>query len=485
MLQRLLTTILLCTMLPLAAGAGIGLPDLGSRGLRLLNGTPEDAIGRSIVNELRRSNLIIDDPEITEYIQNLGSRLVAGSGNTQVQFDFFVVRDDTVNAFALPGGYIGVHSGLIARTGTESELASVLAHEVAHVTQRHIERRYQAGSGMNAKSLAILLGAIALAAAGADGDEVMGGLMLGQGMAIQEQINFTRSQEYEADRVGIEFLADAGFDPRGMVDFFGTMQRMQRIQNSRMPEFMSTHPLSLSRVTEAVQRAQKIKPVGPVTESRNYPLIKARLGVLSGADPLKFSVGDEDDAAFRYARGIALIENGSAESAVGIFHALLQEDDTIIAYHVGLGRALAASGHFVEAEHVLRQSLQLFPDNVPVGLALASALQRADKPQEGLKVLRDLFNRRDPEPEYIRTMAQVAAAAGETAESHYYMSEYYLRTGDLYSGRVQLQLAVDVAAAGSNERLQYQARLEEISKVLSEVRANEPRRGPQSPSRSR
>src|SRR5690606_16971174 len=133
----------------------------------------------------------------------------------------------------------------------ESELASVLAHEVAHVTQRHVARRFEASSGMNLKSIAVLLGAIALAASGADADDVTGAMMLGQGLAIQEQINFTRSQEYEADRVGVEILARSGFDPRGMVDFFGTMQRMQRLQNSRMPEFLSTHPLSLSRITEA------------------------------------------------------------------------------------------------------------------------------------------------------------------------------------------------------------------------------------------
>src|SRR5690606_5073632 len=256
-------------------------PELGGGTLRLLAGTSEASIGRQITAELRRNGLLIEDPELNEYIQHVGSRLVAASDHQDTRFTFFIVRDDTVNAFALPGGYIGIHSGLLLKTRTESELASVLAHEVAHVTQRHVARRFEANSSLGLKGLAVLLGAIALAAAGAGGDDVTGAMMLGQGMLAQEQINFTREQEYEADYIGVEMLARAGFDPRGMVRFFETIQLAQRIQNSRMPEFLSTHPLSMSRVIGSSQRVQKMTP-GEAEESRNYPLMKARLGVLAG-----------------------------------------------------------------------------------------------------------------------------------------------------------------------------------------------------------
>ncbi|HEX7046548.1 MAG TPA: M48 family metalloprotease [Gammaproteobacteria bacterium] len=458
-----------------AQGGRFALPDLGSGGISIIAGTREEAIGRSIVNELRRADLILDDPEITEYIQNVGSRLVAGADNGKTDFSFFVIKDDSINAFALPGGYIGVHSGLILRTNSESELASVLAHEVAHVTQRHIARRFDASSSMGLKSLAILLGAIALAASGADGDDVSGAMMLGQGLAIQEQINFTRTQEYEADHVGMSILARSGFDPEGMVNFFETMQRMQRIRNSRMPEFLSTHPLSVSRVTDAAQRIQAMDNIGTVRESRAYPLMKARLAVLSGDAPL-LSAGAGDaprakTAPARYARALALLEDGEAETAAAILRELRGEDDSITHYHIGLGRALMAAGRIDGAIKVMEHAGQLFPVNVPVGLAHAEALRRAGRAEDALNLLRDLFNRRAPEPENIRVMAQTAADAGAMAESHYYMGEYYLRLGDLHSGRIQLQLAVDNADPASNDYLQYNARLQEVSDILLEQRS--------------
>lgn len=480
MLKRLLTSLLVivCLVPVTSGGTGLALPDLGSGSIRMLAGNQEEHIGRSIVNELRRSNLLLEDPEINEYIQNLGSRLVAAVSNGQVSFEFFVIRDDSINAFALPGGYIGIHSGLITRTRSESELASVLAHEVAHVTQRHIARRFEAGSGMSMKSFAILLGAIALAAAGTDGDNIAGGMMLGQGLALQEQINFTRAQEYEADRVGVEILAGADFNPAGMVDFFSTMQRIQRLQNSRMPEFMSTHPLSLSRISEAAQRVRQMQSDREVRESRSYPLMKARLGALTANGPRMFTGdgGDEEETARRYARALEAMQRGQSADAVPLLRALLAEDDSVTHFHISLGNALLQSGQAEDALAVLDKATRLFPTNVPVGLAHAEALRRDGQADAAMTALRRLFNRNDPKPEYLRIMAQAAADAGLSAESHYYMSEFYLRTGDLESGRIQLQLALDAAPPSSSEHLQYEARLEEVSEVLIEIRANEPRR---------
>ncbi len=259
MLTRLRPILLLLMWLPLSAQAtpGLSLPDLGGSTLGGLGSSHEIAIGRSIVNELRKQGVIVEDPELNEYIQELGDRLAVGGNEGNHRYTFFLVKDDSINAFALPGGFIGVHTGLVARTRTESELASVLAHEIAHVRQNHIARRFEANSGANLKTLGILLGAIAIAAAGGGSDDVAGAMMLGQGMAIQEQINFTRAQETEADRVGLGILARADFNPRGMVSFFQTMQQYERLQNSRLPEFLMTHPLSTTRVVEAAQRVDE------------------------------------------------------------------------------------------------------------------------------------------------------------------------------------------------------------------------------------
>lgn len=477
-----LVLLLAAVPVPAAAGSGTGivLPDLGSGEISLIAGTREAYIGRAILNELRRAGLVLEDPELTEYVQNLGSRLAAAGGDMQQDFKFFLVKDDSVNAFALPGGYIGVHSGLFLRTRTESELASVLAHEVAHITQRHVSRRFEAASGMNFKSLAVLLGAIALAASGADVDDVSGAMMLGQGLAIQEQINFTRSQEYEADRVGVRILARGGFDPEGMVGFFETMQRMQRLRNSEMPEFLSTHPLSSSRVLEAAQRIRAMGEIEGIRESRAYPLMKARLRVLARngpilMEPAEKGATDADTAPARYARALALLEDGEAKTAAAIFRELRTEDDSVTHYHIGLGSALMQAGKTGDALAVLEAAEKLFPGNVPVGLAHAEALRTAGHADRALVLLRNLFNRQPAEPEYIRSLAHTASDAGATAESHYYMGEYYLRLGDLDSARVQLNLAVETADPHSNDHLQYAARLQEVSRVLLERRKDKPR----------
>lgn len=470
MLRRCLIFLLLLSQLlpPAAANPVISLPELGGGTLRLLAGTSEASIGRQITAELRRNGLLIEDPELNEYIQHVGSRLVAASDHQDTRFTFFIVRDDTVNAFALPGGYIGIHSGLLLKTRTESELASVLAHEVAHVTQRHVARRFEANSSLGLKGLAVLLGAIALAAAGAGGDDVTGAMMLGQGMLAQEQINFTREQEYEADYIGVEMLARAGFDPRGMVSFFETMQRAQRIQNSRMPEFLSTHPLSMSRVIESSQRVQKMTP-GEAEESRNYPLMKARLGVLAG----NVVAGVSDNPLGKpYADALQAMRTGKPQQAVKMFEELLASDDSITHYHIGLGMALLQAREAVRAQQVMERAHGLFPHNVPVVLAHAQVLRQTDRANEALVMLRDLFNRHEPVPDEIRVLAQVAAEAGETAESHFYMSEYYIRFGNLGAARDHLTLAVNGSRASSKERLQYEARLKEVTDALLEMRRN-------------
>lgn len=480
MLNRFFQALLVALLsIPVALGSsGLALPDLGGGGIRLIAGHQESEIGRSIVNELRRNNLILDDAELNEYLEHLGARLVAGVDTDDGPFTFFIVKDDSVNAFALPGGYIGVHSGLFLRTDTESELASVLAHEIAHVTQRHIARRYEAAAGMNLKGIAVLLGAIALAASGgADGDDVAGAMMLGQGLLLQEQIDFTRVQEYEADRVGLRILTTADFNPHGMVDFFETMQRIQRLQNSRMPEFLSTHPLSLSRVAEAAQRLQGTEGGSEYMESRAYPYMKARLGVLAGVEPLRIEgLGHSDDERpARYARALDLLRDGEADTAVDILEQLRAEDDSVTHFHLALGRALMEAGRLADSIRVFEHAATLFPGSIPVGLAYAEALRRNDQPDKALMRLRDLFNRRTPQPEHLRSMAQLAMEAGSRSESHYYMSEYYLRTGDLGSARTQLQLAHEQSDPASPDRLKYKARLDEVTSALLEVRAQETR----------
>jgi len=252
-------------VLLLAAGpapaqtTGSELPDIGTPASQALSLADEYKIGLMIVRQLRESGQIVEDPEINEYLQALGLRLASQAHEGAHRFTFFAVRDSAINAFALPGGFIGVNAGLVTATKDESELAGVLAHEIAHVTQRHIARSIQNASKANLASAAAMLAAILIGATtGVPADAVVGSVTAAQGLAAQSQINYTRSNEAEADRVGIGILAAAGFDPVGMPEFFGTMQQRSGGAGRNIPELLRSHPVTSERIAETRDRASRM-----------------------------------------------------------------------------------------------------------------------------------------------------------------------------------------------------------------------------------
>jgi predicted Zn-dependent protease len=248
---------------------------MGSPADAILSKTDEAQIGRAIMHSIRASGHLVEDPLITEYVNEIGHRVAAFANDGEYKFTFFVVNDPSINAFALPGGFIGVHTGLIEATRSEDELAGVLAHEIAHVTQRHIARAIHANSRQSLMSTAIMLGAILAGAAGAGSDVVQGGIAVAQGSQAQAQINFTRSNEHEADRIGIEALADAGFDPQGMASFFEVISRQTGSGEFKLPEFLRTHPVSSARIAESRSRARDY-PTVRSNDSKNYGVARAR-----------------------------------------------------------------------------------------------------------------------------------------------------------------------------------------------------------------
>ncbi|HSD74321.1 MAG TPA: M48 family metalloprotease, partial [Steroidobacteraceae bacterium] len=273
-MSRLIITLCAC-LLACVAGAGNvveDLPDIGTPANTTLTPDDEYQIGAMIVRGLRDAGQILEDPELTEYVQTLGSRLVSHAQGGQQRFQFFLVKDSSINAFALPGGFIGVNAGLVLATANESELAGVLAHEIAHVTQRHIARSIQAQSRASLVSTAAMLAAILIGATtGAGAEVIQGATAVAQGAAAQQRLNFTRANEYEADRVGIGTLAAAGFNPNAMPAFFETMGRRAGLAGSRVPEMLQSHPVTSSRIAESRSRAAQYH-LPPATDSRSYRL---------------------------------------------------------------------------------------------------------------------------------------------------------------------------------------------------------------------
>jgi len=474
--------------LTLAAGipaAEINLPDIGSPADAALSKSEEARIGRAIMQQIRASGELVEDPQITEYINEVGHRLAAQANvDGNHEFSFFVIDNAAINAFALPGGFIGVHTGLLEATRNEDELAGVLAHEVAHVTQRHIARRIHSGQRQSILSTAIMLGAIlAGAVGGASGDALQGAVAISQGTAAQQQINFTRTNEYEADRVGISSLAAAGFDPQGMGSFFEVLSRGTITPTElRVPEFLRTHPVSSARIAEARGRARSYAPVH-TTDSITYGIARTRIIVADQKTPeAAVSYFEREPYEFqsdveRYGRAIAYLRADRPVEANKIFEELANKDPEVIAYHIGLGDSLLAMDLLPESMKAFEIALELFPRNSSLVIHYANALLRVDNPKLAHEILLDLFNNVTPTPEQIRLISRAATAAGEDAEARYYMAEYRFMIGDLIGGIQFLRQALRLPELDEIQRIRFEARIDFVRDFMSEEQLQQLQRG--------
>ncbi len=461
--------------LTVSAGvAEVNLPDIDSPADATLSRNTEAKIGRSIMAQIRGSGVLVEDPQITEYINDIGHRISAHANDGDHKFTFFVIDDPNINAFALPGGYIGVHTGLLEATRSEDELAGVLAHEVAHVTQRHIARAVHANSRQSILSTAIMLGAIiAGVASGASGDVMQGAIAVAQGTAAQAQINFTRNNEYEADRIGISALAEAGFDPQGMGSFFEVISRTGGSPEYRVPEFLRTHPVSSARIAEARGRARDYAPVH-TSDTVNYGVARSRLIVQrmdTSEDAVRYferESYENQSNAERYGRAVAYLRAGRNHEANRIFEELVDNDQEVIAYHIGLARSELTLERRQEALASFERAKELFPRNVPLIVAYADALLQLGQAKLAHEILLDLLNNVPPTPEQVRLIARAANEAGDTAEAHYYMSEYRIMIGDLIGGVNFLRQALRVPDLQEIQRIRFEARIDFLQEFMTE-----------------
>lgn len=469
---------------PAGHAQGFELPSIGSPADALLPKNEEARIGRSMMRMFHQQGRIVQDPELTEYINDIGHTLVGNSNTSDYSFEFFVVNDPSINAFALPGGFIGVHTGLIQLTRNEDELASVLAHEIAHVTQRHIARTIHDNSRASILTMAAMLGAIAIgAASGAGGEVLEGALATSQAVTIQNQINFTRGYEYEADRVGISTLAAAGFNVDSMADFFARMGR--RTNNSLIPsaqfEYLRTHPVSSSRTAEAKARADRYPDVSR-ENSIGYKLMKARTLALYAETPERAlayftSTDDEtDDRDVLYGRALALMRDNKPAEAERLFEQLIEGQHKVIAYHIGLALAQTANDETAKALTTFERAQRLFPRNVPLTIRHAEVLLETNQPRLAHELLLDLLNNVPPTPEQVRLIARAAIDAEQVAEAHYYMAEYNIMIGNLVQAVVLLRRGAALGETTPIQRARFLARADFVSEYLSEEQKLEVRR---------
>ena len=457
------------------------LPELGSPANAAISIDDEYHAGLSFVNEIRKTGIILTDPEVSQYAQEIGHSLSSQAEEGQHQFYYFVIRDPEINAEAIPGGFVIINSGLITVTRNENELAGVLAHETAHVTQRHLVRQLVDQGHEGLLATAAMLAAVLLGATAGRGspDAIEGAILAGQSAMIQHQINYTRSSESEADRIGITTMATAGYDPLGMASFFDYMGRSGP-EPSRVNaiQFLIDHPIFSDRVAEAQDRANQIGRIHH-EDSLGYLLIRERLRTVAG-DPQKarqyyvnlLKNGGGKTIEERYGKDVAEIETKNPTAAISDLQELVREYPKVTQFYGALGQAYQANGQFKESTAILERAMILFPRNVPITIRLAESLMHSGDNKRAHMVLLDLFNNVEPTPDQTRLIAKAASTAGDYADSYSYMAEFYLMTGNLIMAANQLQLALTLPGLDAVQRARYSARLEEVRAAMPKKNKN-------------
>ncbi len=412
------------------------LPDIGDSSGSAISPELERRLGKAFMRSVRKFATIISDPEVESYIESIGYKLAANSDNNSLAFTFFVVDASDINAFAAPGGVIGVNSGTILNTRNESELAGVLAHEISHVTQRHMARQFEQAGQFNLPRTAALLGAILIGIA--NPEAAAAALTVVTGAAVQAQINFTRANEEEADSVGMQLLARSGYDPQGMPGFFERLHQKSEYYTGNAPEFLRTHPLTTSRIAESKARATRYEPVN-YTNTTSYELIRAKIEVNSyknAEDAVKEFKSRlaitpiENRAPVRYGYVLALTNIGAYNLAREQLKALLSSDKDSIAYMLAAANIESEKRDYDAALNIFQEAYQLYPNYRPLVLAYAKALLDARQPSQARELLTHYRRRHDPGPTYYDLLSQAEAQSGSMANSGIAKAEYHHLTGD-------------------------------------------------------
>ncbi len=412
------------------------LPDLGSAGDSVLSPQMERRLGESIVRDIRfREPAYIDDPEIAEYLGNLGAQLTQVTAGARHDFEFFALRDPAINAFALPGGFVGVHTGLINSADTESELASVLAHEISHVTQRHIARMIGQQQQMQIPVMAAIAAAILFGRSRPD--LATGAAAAAQAGAVQAQLSYSRDFEREADRVGLQALDAAGFDARAMAVFFEKMQRSARVSDDgSVPGYLRTHPVTTERIADAQNKAASM-PYRQHLDSQEFQLVRAKLRADAGeardaVEHFESSIRERryaSAAAAHYGLASALLRARRAREADAEVERLRAAGGSGPMIETLAARVKQALGEPAAAAALLAEARARYPYSNPVLYAYAAALQDTGHNEEALALLAEPLRLHPRDHRLYALQAKTAQA------------EFYALQGSLPAAIEQLQLA--------------------------------------------
>lgn len=468
---KLLASSIVLAMLTALPASGTNqkndLPEIGVVASGAISLDKEIQIGDVLMRQLRGQAPIINDPLLQEYIQDLGNRLVAQADNVKFPFEFFLINSPSINAFAFFGGHVGIHTGLIFSAKNESELASVLAHEVSHVTQRHIARSMEARQKSSPLQIASALGGLLIAMANPEAG--IAAMSAGSAASAQASINYTRQNEKEADSIGIRILAESGFDPNAAGTFFGTLVEKDRLK-SKLTPFLQTHPMPESRVADARTRAAGYR-VGNVPESLSFHLAKSRILARYYGSPeqnityfkaLQNNRRYQFKQAVDYGLALSYLANEQFSHAQALIDELLQTDPDNLFYLDTYTDIALETNQISQAIDTLSARAKHKPRNRVLTLNLANAMVKNKQYPEAIRLLKDYLL---VEPNNLLAHQILADAYGESQqklEMHQTNAEVYALAGAYPRAIDELHSAYNYASIRELEKQRIRARIEQL-----------------------
>ncbi|OWQ49775.1 peptidase [Stenotrophomonas maltophilia] len=523
----------LALAVPLAGAQESKLPDIGSSAGELLTPARQAEYGGMMLRELRNYGYLLDDPLVDDWLQTMGARLGSNSAQPRQSYTFFMLKDRQINAFATLGGFIGVNAGLVLTAEREDEVAAVLSHEIAHVTQQHVLRGVERAQR---DQIPILLGMLAAivaaqqAGGNSSGDATMAAITSGMGLMQQRQINYTRSNESEADRLGIRTLARSGYDVDAMAGFFERMSASMRGNQGgySVPDFLQTHPVTTTRISEAKARAEQMKkdtvllttevpggvrqervnPADPALSDplvrRSNPLLPAsmqisvtslsrgstgqfewareRLRVLSADTPgdvireyesLQRAQKNGLTEPQRYGLALGRLRNSAAAQASRALGELLRDHPDNVWVALALAEAESRSGQPAQANARFESLMRQHPGSRPVALTYAAILNEQGGREAGQRaqaMLRPMLSQSGNDPVFQQRFARASELAGDTTRASEAYAEAAFLSGRPEQALIQLQALKRQPDLDYVGRARVDARIESITPTVLEMR---------------
>ena len=467
--------LLACVLFAVPAAIGQNLPDLGDVSQSEMTALQERRLGESIMLEVRADPSYSEDTEITDYLNSIGNKLVGASADSRQEFNFFLMMDSQVNAFALPGGFVGINSGLMLTAQSESELAGVMSHEIGHVVQRHFARMLSAQKDTQLMALAGL--AIAILASRSSSQVSQAAMIGSQAGSIQSSLNFTRANEQEADRVGFQILEKAGFDPAAMALFFGRMLNATRFYQTTAPAYLRSHPLTTTRISDMQNRMQNLQ-YKQVPDSLEFQLMRAKLRATQDTPAESVKFFEESLKERKYLSEVA--------SRFGLVEALARARDYVRAArelkilraalppHPAIeslsARLLAATGDITGSLRAYREALRNFPGYRALIYNYAESLLRINQPQEALKLIDSRLSNAVADYKLYQLQARAYAALNKVMQQHRALAEANYRLGNIRAAIEQLLLAQRAGDGDFYLQSSVDARLRELRALDNDSR---------------